>query len=66
VQPRPTTKHIRVESVGKTHNLFFSVRPQCPLCLCGEYFSWYIHHGDTEFTEIAQRVKVIPTMLESC
>jgi hypothetical protein len=65
VQPKPTTKHIRVESVGKDLTCS-SLCILSVLCVSvGEYFSWYIHHGDTDFTEIAERVKVIPTMLES-
>ena len=27
----------------------------CPLCLCGKYCRGFIHHRDTEDTEIAQR-----------
>jgi len=49
------------ESIGKFKNLSFSVHPQCALCLCGECFSWQIHHRGTEFTEFAQRLEVIPT-----
>jgi hypothetical protein len=42
-----------------------SVHPRCPLCLCGESFaSNKIHHRGTEFTEIAQRVKVRPDFHE--
>ena len=32
----------------------FSVKPLCPLCLCGEE-KGFIHHGDAEDTEVAQR-----------
>ncbi len=33
----------------------FSVQPLRPLCLCGEVFLIYFHHGGTEHTEVSQR-----------
>ena len=53
------------ESVGEIHNLSFSVHPQCPLCLVVSVSLGKFTTGDTENTEIAQRLLVIPTDSEA-
>lgn len=52
-------------SNSPTLSVAFSVHPQRPLCLCVECFYWYAYHRDTEFTEIAQSRKLIPTGLQT-
>ena len=47
---------------GEEDSNVFSVNPRCALCLCGKRFSSQVHHGDTEFTEVAQRLESIPTI----
>src|SRR5882672_1320130 len=36
-------------------DLKFSVRPLCPLCLCGDSFVEFVHHRDTENTDCTEK-----------
>ena len=40
------------------HSASLSVQPLCSLCLRGGSRPEFIHHGDTENTEVAQRTEV--------